>query len=111
MIVRLCVQLGRPASNAGVTDTLIFDMPMELGLEFMPVVRSDFFDAKWELVNDVLDGAGLGLFLVDFERALTCCIRQVAAMSREGSKAEYWKRRTFFPLSSPNVRNLMSIWI
>jgi len=30
-------------------------MPMEFGLELMAVVRPDFADAEWELVDDVVD--------------------------------------------------------
>jgi len=44
-------------------------MPMEVSLEFMAVVGSDFANAKREFFDDVIDevyGAGLSVFLVDF---------------------------------------------
>lgn len=57
----LAVQLRRTTLDVGVTDALVFDMPMELGLELMAVVRSDLANAKGEALDDVVgkvDGAG-----------------------------------------------------
>ena len=47
----------------------ILDMPMELCLKFMTVIRPDLADAKRELVEDVINEInciGLGVLLVDF---------------------------------------------
>lgn len=47
-------------------------MPMKLGLELMAVVGSDLANTKREGPDDVVnevDGACLGVFLVDFERS------------------------------------------
>ena len=55
-----------------MADTEILDMPVELCLEFMPVIGTDFLDAKWELVDDVvdkIDGVRLGVFCVDLKGA------------------------------------------
>ena len=52
-------------------------MPVELGLEFMPVVCLDLPDPEWECSNHVfneVDGIGLGVPLVDFEDADTRCV-------------------------------------
>ena len=60
-----------------MADPLVFDMPMELGLELMAIVGSDFLDAERELFDDAVDevdGAGLGMFLVDLERPHPCRI-------------------------------------
>ena len=39
----------------GVSDGLILDMPVELGLEFMAVNGSDLLDAEREPIDDVID--------------------------------------------------------
>ncbi len=67
----LAVQLRGSALDVGMADTLIFDMPVELGLELMPIVGPDFLDAERELFNDVIDEVdrvGLCVFVVDLER-------------------------------------------
>ena len=54
-----------------MTDTFVLDMPVELSLELVAIVRPDFLDAERELFDDVVnkvDGAGLGVFLIDLER-------------------------------------------
>ena len=54
--------------------SLVFDVPMEFGLELMSVVGSDLADTKRELLNnmvDEVDSAGLRVFLVDFEHSNT----------------------------------------
>lgn len=54
-----------------MADALILDMPVELGLELMPIVGSDFFDAEWELFDDVIDKVdrvGLCVLVIDLER-------------------------------------------
>ena len=67
----LTVELGSSALDIGMADALIFDVPMELGLELMAIVSPDLFDAERELFNDVIDKVdrvGLSMFVVDFER-------------------------------------------
>jgi hypothetical protein len=47
-------------------------MPVELGLELMTIIGSDFSYPEWELVDDVIDkvlSVSLGMLLVDLERA------------------------------------------
>ena len=39
-----------------MTDLLVLDMPMKTELEFMVVVGSDFANAEWEFVDDIIDG-------------------------------------------------------
>ncbi len=53
-------------------DPLVLDMPVEFGLELMAVIGPDFLDAERELVDDIVnevDGIGLGMSIVDLERA------------------------------------------
>jgi hypothetical protein len=38
-----------------MADTDVVDMPMELGLELMAIIGSDFSYPELELVNDVID--------------------------------------------------------
>ena len=51
----LAVQLRGSTPDVSMTDALIFDVPMELGLELMPIVGPDFLDAERELFDDVID--------------------------------------------------------
>lgn len=67
----LAVQLRSSAFDVSMSDALIFDVPVELGLELMPVIGPDFPDAERELFDDVidkLDRVGLCVFVIDFER-------------------------------------------
>ena len=73
----LAVQLRSSAFDIGMTDTLILDMPVELGLELVAVVGSDLFDTKRELVDDVIDEVDrvcLCVLVVDFECPDTRCV-------------------------------------
>lgn len=52
-------------------------MPAELCVELMPVIGPDFADTERELIDDMIDevdGVGLGMPLVDFERPHARCI-------------------------------------
>ena len=63
------IQLWCAAFDICMPNTKIFDMPMEFGLEFMAIVRSDFTNAKREFLDDVVDevdGVGFGVLFVDF---------------------------------------------
>ena len=67
----LAVQLRGASSDVRVADALVLDVPVELRLELMTVVGPDLPDSKWELIDDVvdeIDGARLGMLLVDLER-------------------------------------------
>jgi hypothetical protein len=71
------VELRSSALYIGVAGALIFDVPMELGLELTAVVGPDFLDAEWQLFDDVIDKddrVGLSMFVVDFERLDTCFV-------------------------------------
>jgi hypothetical protein len=66
------VEFGRAAFDKCAADTAVFDMPVELGLELMTIIGSDFSYPEWELVDDVIDkvlSVSLGMLLVDLERA------------------------------------------
>tara|TARA_B110000285_G_C14630528_1_gene383197 strand:- start:306 stop:491 length:186 start_codon:yes stop_codon:yes gene_type:complete len=47
--------LRRSAFDIGVTNSLILDMLVKLGLEFMTVVGADFLDAKREFFDDMIN--------------------------------------------------------
>jgi len=51
----LAVKLRRSGFDIGMANAEVFDMPMELGLEFMAIVRSHFADAERELIDDGID--------------------------------------------------------
>ena len=66
------VEFGRAALDVCMADTDVVDMPMELGLELMAIIGSDFSYPEWELVADVIDKVdcvSLGMLLADLERA------------------------------------------
>jgi hypothetical protein len=54
-----------------MADALVFDVPVELGLEFVPIVCSHFPDAEREALDDLVDEqdgiGGLGVPVVDLE--------------------------------------------
>ena len=53
-----------------MADALVFDVPVELGLELVAVVRPHLADAEWESLYDVVeevDGVDLGVPAVDLE--------------------------------------------
>jgi hypothetical protein len=67
----LPVELRRPWLDAGMTDALVLDMPMELGLELMAIVGAHLADPEGEPGNDAVDEGdriGLGVPVVDLER-------------------------------------------
>ena len=54
-----------------MVDAPTLDVPMELGLELMAVIYSDFLDPERELFDIVIDeflSVGLCVFVVDLER-------------------------------------------
>ena len=73
----LAVELRRPWLDVGMTDALVLDMPMELGLELMAVVGPHFADPEREPGNDVVDEGnriGLSVPLIDFEHPDSGCV-------------------------------------
>ena len=67
----LAIELRRTRFDVGVANTLILDVPVELGLELMAVVCPHLADPKGEPGNDVVDEGdriGLGVPVVDLER-------------------------------------------
>lgn len=71
------VELWRAALDVGIADAKILDVPVELGLELMAVVRSDFFDAERKLFDDVIDKVDrvdLGMSFINLECANPCCV-------------------------------------
>ena len=66
------VQLRCAALYVGVPDPNIFNMPMEIGLEFVTIIRAHLANAKRELFDNVVnevDRVCLRMFLVDLEGA------------------------------------------
>ena len=66
----LAVELRGTWLDVDVADALVFKVPMELGLELMPIVGSHFADTEGELFDDMVDerdSAGLRVGLIDFE--------------------------------------------
>ena len=60
-----------------MSDALILDIPVELCLEFVTVIGSDFLNSEWEFPDDVIDEvdrAGLRMFFINFERPGAGCI-------------------------------------
>ena len=51
----LSVQLRGCWFDIGVAYALVFDVPVQFGLEFMSVIGANLTDAKWELRNDGID--------------------------------------------------------
>lgn len=53
-----------------MTNALVLDVPMELGLELMPIVRPHLPNAEGEALEGIIDegdGIGLGVSAVDLE--------------------------------------------
>ena len=64
----LAVELGRSRFDISMSDTQVFDMPMELRLELVAAIGSDLLDAKWKFGDDVInkvDSVLLRMTLVD----------------------------------------------
>jgi hypothetical protein len=53
--INFAIQLRGAAFDIGMSDTQIFDVPMELGLELVAIVGSYFAYTEGELVDDVID--------------------------------------------------------
>ena len=70
----LAIQLRRTSLDIGMADALIFDVPMEPGLEFVAIVGAHFPDPERKPGDDVVDEGnrvGLGMSVIDFERSDT----------------------------------------
>ena len=60
-----------------MTNALVFDMPVELGLKLVSVIGSNFTDTQRKLFDDVVDegnGVSLVVTLIDFEGSDARCI-------------------------------------
>jgi hypothetical protein len=71
------IELRGSAIDLGVTNAFIFDVPMELGLELMAIVRPDFLDAEGKFFDDVVDKVdriGLHVLIIDLEHPDPGCI-------------------------------------
>jgi hypothetical protein len=55
--LHLTIELRGAPFDVGVPDLEIFDMPMEFGLEFVAIIRTDFTNVEWELFDDVVNEA------------------------------------------------------
>jgi len=97
------VQLRCSASDIGVADTNILDVPVKLCLELVTAMSADFLYAEGKLLNDVVDKIDrIGLSMLDIFRARTRVTSPIAV---------YWKRWIFSPFCPVDVRNLTSIWM
>ena len=79
----LSIELWGAGFDIGVTDALILDVPMELGLEFVTIVGTNFPDPEGKARDNVVDegdGVGLGVPVIDLE----------ARMRVASSMAVYW---------------------
>lgn len=87
-----------------MTGSLVFDVPVELGLELMPVARPHFADTEWGALDDVIeevDGIGLGVPAVDLEGPDTCGVI-------DGGVLIAFDRLSVL---SRKIRNLTMTWI
>ncbi len=68
----LAIELRGSWLDVDLADAVVLDMPMEPGLEFVPVDGADLLDPEGEGLDDVVDEVGgvcLGVPFVDFEGA------------------------------------------
>ncbi len=73
----LTVELRRSRFDIRMSDTQVFDVPMELRLELMATIGSDLLDSKRKLGNDVVNKSNrilLRMAIVNFERSYARCI-------------------------------------
>ena len=67
----LAVELRRARFNINMSDSLVFNMPVEVSLPFMASIRPDCVNAERKLLDDVVDeinGTLLVVLLVDLKR-------------------------------------------
>jgi len=66
----LAIELWRTRLDVCVTDALILDTPMELGLEFVAIIGANFPDPGGKALDNMVnegDGIGLGVPAIDVE--------------------------------------------
>lgn len=71
------IELRRSRFYIRMSDTRIFDMPVELRLKLMTTIGPDLLDTKRKLGNDVINKGNrilLRVTSVDFERSYACSI-------------------------------------
>lgn len=80
------VELWRSTFDVGVSNALVFDMPMEFGLELVAIVSSNFANSERKLLDDMInevDRVCLRVFVVDLKcpdtcRIVDCCVLEPA---------------------------------
>jgi hypothetical protein len=53
--LRFSIQFGSPGLDLNMPNSQVLQMPMKLGLKFMPIISPDRLDAKRELRDYVID--------------------------------------------------------
>ena len=75
----LAVEMGCPRPDVHVADVELFEMPVEVGLEFRSVIGLNDVDAEvqpLQHVIDELDGTSLVARIVDLQHANAGCNRR-----------------------------------
>ena len=73
----LPVELRGAGFDINMPNTLVFDMPVEQGLEFMSPIRSYLLNTERKLVDDMIDkmnGIFLGMSWINLRGSNTCGI-------------------------------------
>lgn len=71
------IKLWRASRDVGVSNALVFNLPMEFSLELMAIVSANISNAERELFDDMInevDGICLRVLVVDLKRPETCDI-------------------------------------
>ncbi len=88
-------------------------MPMKLGLEFVTIIRTDFANAEWELLDDVVNEVNricLGMLLVDLEGANSGCIVDCRVLEATDLFAAFpYERQEFDVYLNMMTRHLLLI--
>ena len=104
-------QLRCAALYVGVPDPEVVNMPMELGLEFVTIIGTDFTNAEWELFDDVVNEVNricLGMLLVDLEGANSGCIVDCRVLEATDLFAAFpYERQEFNAHLNMTARNLL----
>jgi len=53
--LNFAIELWRAPFDVGVSDALVLDIPMELGLELMAIVSPNVANAERKLLNDMIN--------------------------------------------------------
>ena len=92
-MAHFAVELRTARLEINMSDSLVLDMPVELGLELMTIVGPYLLDSEGEFFDDVInkvDGAGLAsknaVLIVEFARALEQQGKDVVEAALEAAK-------------------------